>query len=325
MAQTQILLESGTNELEILEFHINEVDEAGKKTQSYYGMNVAKVLEIIRLPKVTSLPQVSHPSVLGTFSLRNRVIPIMDLAAWLGKKVISSEADKVIVTEFSKVTAAFLVSGVTRIYRYSWAQVEAPDRYLQEFSGHCITGVVKVGDRVVFILDMEKIMADINPKLALHVPEAFTDHPEEAEAEPFKVLIADDSSSIRNLIRSTLEKSGFTVEAALHGRMAWERLETIKEQAQAEGRPLNDFLDIVISDIEMPEMDGHNLTRRIKSDPVLKALPVVLFSSLISDSLRHKGEAVGADFQVSKPDLPVLTTKAIELIREYRLKAGEQN
>lgn len=318
MTQSNILLESGTNELEIIEFFIAEEDGQGNKYTGYYGMNVAKVLEIIRKPDVTGMPNKHHPAALGTFNLRGRVLPLVDLSIWLGKKMASSDAHKVIVSEFSGVITAFLVSGVTRIHRLSWSQVEAPSGHVRAFSNDSVTGVVRFDDRIVFILDMEKVVASLNPRLQMDT--RIGEVAEAATGEGYKALVADDSGSIRNMIVRTMEKAGFTCTQALNGREAWDIVLEWKRLAAEQDRPLTDFVDLIVSDIEMPEMDGHNFTKRVKEDPVLKNLPVILFSSLITETLRHKGIAVGADDQVSKPDLPTLTERAKVLIKQYHGK-----
>lgn len=322
MSQTNILLESGTNELELVEFFIDEVDPAtGKTYRGFYGVNVAKVLEIIRMPTVTQLPDIPHPSVLGAFNLRSRIIPLVDLALWLGKRMAATNSDtKVIVSEFNRMISAFMVTGVTRIHRLSWTQVEAPGKHLNEYSGNSVTGVVRFEDRILLVLDMEKILADLNPGLAMKIEDSALAEIQETKRpvkkEHFRALIADDSTSIRRMIGTMLEKAGFEVTQTVNGQEAWEALNGLKAKAGAEGKPVTDFVDILVSDIEMPIMDGHNLTKRVKDDPVLKALPVILFSSLITDRLRHKGEAVGADDQVSKPNITELTRRAFELIAE---------
>ncbi|MEG6504412.1 chemotaxis protein [Nitratidesulfovibrio sp. 1201_IL3209] len=321
MSQTNILLESGTNELEIIEFYIEETLPGGRVYRGYYGMNVAKVLEIIRRPTVTGVPSKHHPAALGTFNLRGRVLPLVDLGGWLGKQVVASDALKVIVSEFSGMVTAFLVSGVTRIHRLSWSQVEAPDRHMQTYSGQSVIGVVRFEDRIVFLLDMEKIVASMNPRLDMgSAAEAVV--AAASVPEPWHVLIADDSSAIRNMIGSTLEKAGFRVTRTSSGREAWDVLSGWRKRSEEERRHIYDYVDLVVSDIEMPEMDGHNLTRRIKEDQVLQKLPVVLFSSLITDALRHKGAAVGADDQISKPDLPGLTERVRGLIERFRQRTS---
>jgi two-component system, chemotaxis family, chemotaxis protein CheV len=320
MSNTNILLESGTNELEIVEFFLEEPTPSGKKYVGYYGVNVAKVLEIIRLPKVTEMPQTPHPCVLGTFNLRDKVVPLIDLATWLGKERSHGDSDKVVVTEFNRVISAFRVSGVTRIHRMSWEKIEPPSLPVQVYSGNSVTGVVQLESRVVFILDMEKIVAELNPGLALKEidGEAFVERHKELPDKDmvFKALIADDSTTIRRMIGLSLEKVGFEVVRTINGRIAWDQLMAWKEAAEQEKRPITDYVHILVSDIEMPAMDGHSLTRKVKEDPVLKRLPVILFSSLITDSLRHKGDAVGADDQISKPEMLFLAERARELAWE---------
>lgn len=310
MSQNNILLETGTNELEIVEFFINERTADGQVYTGFYGVNVAKVLEIIREPRVTGMPQLRHESILGTFNLRNKVIPLVDLSMWLGKDTDHKDAAKVIVTEFNNVINAFLVSGVTRIHRLSWEQIEPPSKQVQEFSQDCITGVVRIEERVVFILDMERIVSELNPELALH---ELTEDLLHDDDFVYKTLIADDSTMIRHMIGSSLEKAGFDVVRTINGQKAWNQLLEYKELAATSNQPLSDFVHVVVTDIEMPVMDGHTLTRKIKEDQELKHIPVILFSSLITESLRHKGKAVGADDQVSKPEIGQLAEKATRL------------
>jgi len=320
MSNTKILLESGTNELEIVEFFLEESTASGKTYVGYYGVNVAKVLEIIRLPDITEMPQAPHPCVLGTFNLRDKVVPLIDLGIWLGKDREVAASDKVVVMEFNRVVSAFRVSGVTRIHRLSWEQIEPPSLHVQRYSAHSVTGVVQLESRVVFILDMEKIVAELNPELALKEldQEAFIEHHKETPDKDmvFKALIADDSTTIRRMIGASLEKAGFEVTRTINGRIAWDTLQEWKEASIRENRPITDYVHILISDIEMPAMDGHSLTRKVKEDPVLKRLPVILFSSLITDSLRHKGDAVGADDQISKPEMLYLAERARNLAWE---------
>lgn len=309
-----ILLESGTNELEVVEFYIDEeLPESGQHYRGYYGVNVAKVLEIIRRPSVTELPQTGHPSVLGAFNLRSRIIPLIDLAIWLGKQAPVDDNCKVIVTEFNRVTNAFQVSGVTRIHRISWEQVEPPDDYVASFSNDSITGVVKIEERIIFILDLEKIVAELNPALALKTDVA----PAINMDFRYKAMVVDDSGMIRSMLKGILEKSNFDVETANDGQVAWDRLNKYKDQVHSSNGALKDIVHVVISDIEMPAMDGHSLTKRIKEDPELSKLPVILFSSLISDKLRHKGDAVGADDQITKPEVGQLAMRSKELIEKY--------
>jgi two-component system chemotaxis response regulator CheV len=301
------------NELELIEFYIDEAMPDESAYRGYFGMNVAKVLEIIRKPPVTGVPGKHHKAALGTFNLRGRVLPLVDLSLWLGKKAVESANNKVIVSEFSSVITAFVVSGVTRIHRITWNQVEPPGKYLQAFSHDSITGVIRFDERIVFLLDMEQIISSMDPSLNL------TSHMERiapTDGSGFHILVADDSPSIRATVSRCLEQARFTVTKTTCGREAWDQLKEWEQQAARDKIPLTRFVNLVVSDIEMPEMDGHTLTRKIKDDAVLRQLPVILFSSLISDVVREKGRKAGADDQISKPDLPRLTVCAHDLIQK---------
>lgn len=304
------------NELEIVEFQLEEKQPDGSVYCGHYGINVAKVLEIIRLPGITNVPSRHDPSVLGTFNLRGRVLPILDLAAWLGKEMARGEHDKVLVTEFSGIQSAFLVSSVSNIHRLSWDRIEPPNKFVQAYSRDSITGIVRIDERVLFILDMEKIMTSLDSSLDMSkMVEAQRETPAAAPSQRVHLLVADDSSSLRNVVRASLEKSGYQVTTASNGREAWELLQKLQAES---GKDLSELVQLVISDIEMPEMDGHALTAKIRESPVTQKLPVVLFSSLITDALRAKGEKVGADRQVAKPDLPGLNRIIHELIEEKK-------
>ena len=224
--------------------------------------------------KVTELPEVQHPSVLGAFNLRNQIIPLVDLSLWLGKKRTGKSEAKVIVTEFNNVTTAFMVSGVNRIHRISWEQVEPPNKYVAAVSNNTVIGVVKLEDRIIFLLDLEKVVANLNPKLGLRLDDLGKDWSNSG----YRALVADDSAPVREMLRDLMEKAGFTVEVVSNGRAAWERLEDFKRRCEEGGQPITDFVHVVVSDIEMPVMDGLNLTHRIKTDPMLNKLPVVLFA-----------------------------------------------
>ncbi|MDR3176128.1 MAG: chemotaxis protein [Desulfovibrio sp.] len=317
MSQSNILIESGTNELEIVEFHIDEPNYSG-----HYGINVAKVVEIIRLQPVTAMPQMRHPSVLGAFPHRDgKVVPLVDLASYLGKTKVPTNEAKIIVTELNGIVTAFQVSGVNRIHRLSWRDVEEPGLFLQNMSHNSITGVVRLDSRVVFLLDIENIVADIDPSLAVHL--SHTEEYSAGDGEIYTILHADDSGSIRHLVKNLLEKSGpFNVVQAVSGEDAWNLLNGLKRKAQDEAKQVRDFVQAVISDIEMPQMDGFALCKKIKEDPELKKLPVALFSSIISQALAHKGVSVGADAQFTKPDLEHLREKLLELIQKTEVRVS---
>ena len=310
MSQSKILLEVGTNELEIVEFFINERDGY----RGYYGINVSKVVEIIRPQPVTAMPQMRHPCVLGAFPYRGgRIVPLIDVCKYLDKGRIGDDSN-IIITEFNKVQTAFLVSGVTRIHRISWKQVETPSRFLMEMSRGSITGMVRLEDRVIFVLDMEAIVATLHPALSISMDEKEDDSP--MPEQKYHIIHADDSNSIRRLVYNKLEQEGrFDVTQVTDGEEAWHLLQSYKQKADEKKVPITDFVQGIISDIEMPNMDGLTLCRYIKEDPVLRAVPTAIFSSLISPSLASKCENVGADAQFAKPDLQAISDKMYELIQ----------
>lgn len=310
MSQTNILLETGTNELEIVEFYVNQDDYEG-----HYGLNVAKVVEIIRRQSITAMPEMRHPAVLGAFSHRNgRIVPMIDMAKYLGSTPITNDDAKVIVTEFNTVYTGFLVSGVNRIYRLSWTDVEAPGNFLQNISQSSITGVVRLEDRVIFLLDLEAIVAELNPSMAIRYPD---EDQIIKEGCPREVLHVDDSSSIRSLVAHLLAQEGrFTLTQKVNGEEAWHYLLELKQQCEETGESIGKYCAGIISDIEMPSMDGLALCKHVKEDPVLKRIPVAIFSSMINDPLARKCASVGADAQFTKPDLKALSDKMDVLIKE---------
>jgi len=284
---SQILLKSDTNELEIVEFCIDE----GTK-QNFFGVNVAKVREIIRRPELTSAIS-SPPAVTGMMYLRNKVIPVLDLAMILGKYP-EKTADRIVVLEFNQVTVGVLVNSVTRIYRLSWERVERPNRICDSAY---ITSLVKMEDRIILMLDFERIIAELSESSAIQaVDDQVVD---ECKVTARKVLVADDSSFIRASICKTLRNVGYTVEEAVDGEEAW----LIIEGKLASG---SFDIDLLITDIEMPKMDGLHLTSRIRKDSRLASFPIFIFSSLASEDNKRKWQSLGANGILTKPDLPRL-------------------
>jgi two-component system chemotaxis response regulator CheV len=314
MSDKSIFMDSDSNELEIIEFYIEEV-QGDQKYQGYYGINVAKVLEIIRIPPIVAMPNQQHPSVLGSFNLRGKVLPLINLGICLDKKMAESTNDKVIVCEFSGTVSAFVVSGVNHIHRLSWSQVERPDNYLQAFSKDSITGVVRIHDRILFLLDMEHIIAGMTGT-GSHEDILKKMNTEEQFGVGHKIFVVDDSQSVRRLMSKILKQVGFEIELSNTGKEAWDTLQAYRNQVLNEGVNLQSLVEVVVSDIEMPEMDGHTLLKNIKSDNILQKLPVVLFSSHITEALRKKGQLFGADDQVGKPDLPMLTDRIRALLEK---------
>lgn len=312
-----ILLETGTNELEIIEFFVHE-NVNGQRSTHYFGVNVAKVLEVVEAPEgLEGSEAASHPSFLGTIPLRDLILPVVDLSVWLDMERDKEENEPIIVTEFNNAVTGFLVSGVTQIHRINWRDVEPPSRYVANFDTNCITGTVKIGERFALMLDLEQVLSDLDGSGA----QTGSGEVERSDVR-YRALVADDSTSVRALLSQNFENANFDAEVVGDGAEAWKRLEMIKMLAQNEGKSPLEYIDVVVSDIEMPQMDGYTLTRRIKEDPVLKVIPVCLFSSLISKGLKHKGESVKADDQVTKPEFDALTSRVMELIRSWDAEAA---
>jgi two-component system chemotaxis response regulator CheV len=243
------------------------------------------------------------------------VVPLVDLAKYLGTEALPDNDPKVVITEFNKVITAFQVSGVNRIYRLSWTDVEAPGNFLQASSKNSITGVVRLDGRVVFMLDLESIVGDLHPGLAIamHV-EGRADVVDE---RPLRLLHADDSGSIRKLMAKLLTiNNRFELIQAMDGQQAWDILLDCKRKAEEAQRPITDYVEGAILDIEMPRMDGLTLCKNIKDDIVLRALPVAIFSSLITATQEHKARSVGANAQFAKPDLQSVSDKMFDLIEQ---------
>jgi two-component system chemotaxis response regulator CheV len=306
----EILLETGTNELEILELFLNlPGSDPATPEPCHFGVNVAKVMQVIESPRLEHPESADHPSFLGTISLRKHIVPVIDLSVWLGMERVQHKYEVVIVTEFSQAVTGFLVSGVTEIHRVGWEQVEPPSDYISSHGTQALIGMVNMGDHFIQLLDLESILADLDPST---INEA--DQTDVRAPKNYKALVADDSATIRLMLQKNLEASNFVPSFVNTGEEALNRLRELKSRAASEGREITDFLDIVIADIEMPRMDGFSLTKNIKEDPVLQKIPVILYSSLITDELRHKGESVLADDQVSKPEMNFMAQRAIKVL-----------
>ncbi|AMK11386.1 MAG: chemotaxis protein [Pseudodesulfovibrio sp.] len=302
---TGILLETGTNELEILEFYINEIRKPGEDpVPNFFGINVAKVMQVIETPNLEPPESAPHPSFMGTIPLRDLILPVLDLSVWLELDMPKTERDIVIVTEFSKSVTGFLVSGVTEIHRVGWGEVIPPSSIIST-NTDAIVGLIDKGDYFVQLLDLETILSQFEPDDGVQMA---------VSAHEYKVLVADDSATIRAMIKSNLAEANFKPLITNNGDEALRTILNLKAKAEEEGKDITEYVDLVISDIEMPLMDGFSLTKNIKQDPVLRKLPVILYSSIITNELRHKGESVGADMQISKPDLHTIPQVALELI-----------
>lgn len=297
---TNILLENGTNELEILEFMI-----AG----NCYGINVAKIREIIPYQQVTPVPN-SHKSIEGIFMPRDTMITVINLPKELGLKESDNyRSDMMIITNFNSLNIAFHVQNVVGIHRVSWADIITPDKTISNSQSAVATGIVKIDGKIIIILDFEKIVSDINPETGLKVSDI--DELGVRKRNESTILIAEDSALLSSLIVDSLHKAGYVnVIKNNNGQEAWDKLCKFKEEGTA-----LDKVKCIITDIEMPMMDGHRLTKLVKEDDVLYKIPLIVFSSLVNDEMRKKGEALGADAQLSKPEIGNLVKVIDELIK----------
>jgi two-component system chemotaxis response regulator CheV len=287
--KTEILLETGTNELEILEFII-----AGNS----FGINVSKINKLNQAVPIQPMPR-SHPFVEGVFHVRDEVYTLVNLPEYLGLPPSDNPmGDIYIIAGFNMMSIAFRVDKVENIHRISWTAINKPDVTIYGGQEGIVTGITKIGDRIVSIIDFEKIIFDISPESGIQMSDI------EALGERARIdiplLVAEDSELLRRMILESLHKAGYQkVTICDNGQEAWDRLCEFKES----NIPLHDNVSLVITDIEMPQMDGHRLTKLIKDDPELSRLPVIIFSSLIDEAMQIKGDSVGANAQLSKPEI----------------------
>ncbi|WP_366140471.1 chemotaxis protein [Oscillibacter sp.] len=282
-----ILLESGTNEIEVMQFTINN---------SLYGINVAKVKEIIVSAPVKSMPH-AHPAVEGIFKPRDLVITVVDLPRYLlGVETEKGPKDLFIVTNFNKMNIAFRVHTVVGISRISWKDIQKPDKTVSGGNEGVATGIAQCGSDLVTILDFEKIVAEIAPETTIQMSEI--DQLGERQRSDAAILVAEDSVLLSKMIEEALHKSGYVNTRMFpDGQELWSYLNSIR------GEKLDKNVSLVITDIEMPQMDGHRLTKLIKDDKEFTHLPLIIFSSLITEEMRRKGKELGADEQMSKPEI----------------------
>ncbi len=303
-----ILLESGTNEIEIMKFKIQG---------EFYGINVAKVKEIMMAARVKAMPH-AHPAVEGIFKPRDILITVIDLGYYLTNDHLEHKPrDLFIVTNFNKMTVAFRVQSIEGISRISWKDIQKPDKTLSHGDEGVATGIAQCAGELVTILDFEKIVAEIAPETTIQLAEV-----EKMGDRPLcnsPLVIAEDSILLQKMIDDALQRAGFTdIKNFNNGQEAWDYLKTIRND-----HDLYDKVNLIITDIEMPEMDGHRLTKLVKDDPRLGHLPVIIFSSLIDDQMRIKGESLGADEQLTKPEIGNLVHVIDKLLERFEKKRAE--
>lgn len=294
---TKILLENGTNELEVLEFSLDG---------NLYGINVAKIREIITYQEVTPVPN-AHPSIEGIFMPRDKMITAIDLKNCL-QRGQSKPGGLFIITNFNKLDIAFHVDSVIGIHRVSWKDIIKPGATVSTPEDGISTGIIKYNNKLIIILDFEKIVSDINPETGLKITEI--EEMGNRKRNDVPILIAEDSALLNKLIVDSLKKSGYSnLIHTENGQQAWDVIRECKEEGT-----LKEHVQCVITDIEMPLMDGHRLTKLIKDSDETKDIPVVIFSSLVNEEMRRKGEALGADAQLSKPEIGNLVRTVDQLV-----------
>ena len=294
---TGILLENGTNELEILEFLVED---------RCYGINVAKVKEIINYQPITPVPN-SHPSVEGIFMPRDKMMTAIDLKSCL--QIGHSEPGGLfITTNFNALDMAFHVDAVKGIRRVSWSDIMKPSETVGSEENGLSTGIVKQDNQLIIILDFEKIVTEINPDTGLKIHDV--DKLEGRSRIDVPILVAEDSVLLNKMIVQSLEKAGYTnLTHTENGQEAWNLIEKWRDEGT-----LDEHVQCLITDIEMPKMDGHRLTRLVKEDERTKRIIVVIFSSMINDDMKRKGEQLGADAQLTKPEIGLLVGAVDKLL-----------
>ncbi len=295
---SNVLLESGTNELEVMEFKIGN---------RYFGINVAKVLEILRYIEVTPMPNTS-PFIEGIFKPRNNIITVIDLPKYLDlPHAEDNSKDILIITKFNGVSTAFHVSAVEGINRISWSDIEKPDNAIYGTADGIATGIARYDNRLITILDFEKILTELNPDTLMSIDSSEMIGRRTNETP---IIVVDDSPVLMRMISENLVKMGYiNITKCYNGQEAFDLLQRYKKLDGS----VYDRCGILITDIEMPMMDGHRLIKQIREDEQLSSLPCFIFSSLITDEMKLKGEEVGATAQIAKPEITTL----VHIIDKY--------
>lgn len=306
---------AGTNKLEILLFTLGTDSRTGRRET--FGINVFKVREVMRVPEITRAPEMP-PAVEGMVSLRGVLVPVVDLVKFTGVET-DNKPEIMIVTEYNGRTQGFLVEGVDTILRLDWSSIKEPPEMFAGHMGGLVTAVTELPDgRLVMLMDVEKILAETT-----HADDEFlytAVKPLDVDEER-TIFFCDDSAIARKQIEKTLNAMGVHYHMATNGRQAWEGLLKIAEQAEAAHLPVSHFIQLVLTDVEMPEMDGYILTKNIKSDPRFAGIPVIMHSSLSGMSNQQLGRSVGVDEYVSKFE-PQRLSETLARILKGNVKAA---
>ncbi|MDX1573904.1 MAG: chemotaxis protein [Methylophaga sp.] len=285
---------AGTNHLEVLLFSLGTNDETGRN--ELFGINVFKVREVLNIPVITSAPEMPD-GIEGFVSLRGDMVPIINLQKFC--KLQSKEQPRILmITEYNTHVQGFLVSSVDTIQRLSWQQVKEPPPLISKRLGGLVTAVAELSDkRLVMIMDVEKVLADAG---GFYDESVFEGIDKLENAKQYKVLFADDSAVARKQVSQTLDRLGVKHVSVVNGSEAWKTLDKLADQCEKEGRKIESEISVVLTDVEMPEMDGYVLTQKIKADPRMAHLPVIMHSSLTAVANKAMGRGIGSDAYVSK-------------------------
>jgi two-component system chemotaxis response regulator CheV len=289
---------TGTNKFELLLFRLGG-DQHGQHSE-LFGINVFKIREIVAMPEITAIAGAPQ-HVLGVVNLRGQIIQVLDLPSIAGVKPLTG-LNIMLVTEFARTTQAFAVESVEEIVRLDWSQVMSSEHGA---ASGMVTSIARLEPqdgqpaRLAQVLDVETILRDLNPE---------TDDRQVQQAVGAKisvkpgavVLAADDSVVARALIEQGLDAMGLPFIMTKSGKECWEQLNAIAAAAEGEGKSVHDRVAAVLTDLEMPEMDGFTLTRRIKTSQRFSALPVVIHSSLSGTTNEEHVRKAGADAYVAK-------------------------
>jgi two-component system chemotaxis response regulator CheV len=287
---------AGTNKLEILMFTLGTDNRSGRRET--YGINVFKVREVMRIPEITKAPDMPA-CVEGMVSLRGTLVPVIDLAKYTNMQT-DTKPSIMIVTEYNRHTQGFLVEAVDTILRLDWASMRVPPEMLNAQMGGLVTAVTELPDkRLVMMMDVEKVLADTGQ---FNVDDFALKNVQPLAVENRTIFFVDDSSVARKQIERTLDAMQVRHISAINGNMALQELKKMADYADATHVPLKNLIQLILTDVEMPEMDGYMLTRKIKEDRRFAGIPVLMHSSLSSDSNQQLGKAVGVDEYVPKFD-----------------------
>lgn len=306
---------AGTNRLEILMFCLGSKNQLENETR--FGINVFKVRELMTVPELIKIPEAA-PSLVGMANIRGKAVPVIDLNHYCGYECTPGH-NILIVTEFNNKTQGFMVSEVDDIIQLAWSQIVEPSSLISQTHENMLTAMSKLeDDRILLLMDVEKIIADV---LGSNFEGDLSEVNAELSREESRyVFFADDSGVARIQVARLLEKMNIKHQSANNGRDAWKALCDAADEAEQAGHALNETIQAVVTDVEMPYMDGYVLTTKIKEDPRFNGIPVMMHSSLSAGQNKKLGMKVGADAYVAK----LIATEFSETLHDLIAKADEQ-